>query len=1032
MKKHTAGQTPQSLCNLESAFDDELEVEDEDSEQQRQNRIQMLQNQDKFWTSCLAKQNNNSDPQQSKGAKLYQEQHQISISPENYDNYFKKYNGMSAKLILLQDMDDSDSDDHKENKDEQQQDELSFIRNMSIQSIEERTVPKIMSIKLATIKREPYKISQGTDEFETPTPCDDDEDKNISHHMKHYSMPQKVNGNNSPYLQSQADLIKKFNSDKNNQEKHERFQSVPKKHVQQPLVSPFNHQMNTPSGNLETPNDDFNINDSNQNSDNFMKAYLEQQQYLQQQAQQNGLDQSVKLKQLAINPSLTFEENRQQSIREMMKSNSTEGYDEITPLQRQYFASQHFKELLVKYILPDLLSSKDFYDNENYIIILKDVKWNRIYLKKLNMYLQIRMFSTREQYSVYMDSYQKIVTKFIKFMPQTVYSDDKTFTIIQKLGDFSLYDLSNLILIEAKQHDNINYQKYYLQMLSNLFDSLILILFHNYYIGNINPKNIFVSKAQNQFVIKFSNLVDFSFDYSQICDKNYACIFQKKPTEIEIWFSELYSCCRCMQEMMDRDKYYLQKKNVKEFIARHKNKYQKIMNILSFFLLRNDSMRNGVNFDVIQQFILSSFEDSERIIQLSDRSIKHIQYMIQTSKMHLYQQELDLNNKIIEQKLFFFMQQIHFHQDFEDDEIQYIVRFINRMLYKHLFDKNEESQIFYLLLENLITDATVFRRNKNLQKTTYMIYVLYLLKCPSKIEKCIAYWRYMSQTTSLVDQQNPISLYYVGLYNLYLLENQKALKYFQYAYNCKDFSEDIILNQPKNLNKRNEEEIDSEEDEKDNRNNYISQKSKSPIISSKPKKHNPKAKRHSLFSQNNNQDNFILKVREAYGYLGLLKFTFAQEGNAKRIQQILYEAKGAGLISIIEKLLQMELNISANLKQFFLQKSTAKSQYPFFVEQIIQVSSFNANNFIQIGKSVQNSATLTESFKSQFQQYQSNDSLVYRCWNLFYAQTQIQILLTDKVVEAKKIPGLSNDKLKGRTIGSYNNLDSRGYSIDNY
>lgn len=39
----------------------------------------------------------------------------------------------------------------------------------------------------------------GDDEFETPTPCDDDENKNISHHMKCHSLPQKVN-NNSPLI----------------------------------------------------------------------------------------------------------------------------------------------------------------------------------------------------------------------------------------------------------------------------------------------------------------------------------------------------------------------------------------------------------------------------------------------------------------------------------------------------------------------------------------------------------------------------------------------------------------------------------------------------------------------------------------------------------------------------------------------------------------------------------------------------------------------------------------------------------------
>lgn len=41
-----------------------------------------------------------------------------------------------------------------------------------------------------------------------------------------------------------------------------------------------------------------------------------------------------------------------------------------------------------------------------------------------------------------------------------------------------------------------------------------------------------------------------------------------------------------------------------------------------------------------------------------------------------------------------------------------MIKFINILLYKHLFDKNEESQVFYLMLDNLIADASVFRRNK--------------------------------------------------------------------------------------------------------------------------------------------------------------------------------------------------------------------------------------------------------------------------------------------------------------------------------
>lgn len=69
-----------------------------------------------------------------------------------------------------------------------------------------------------------------------------------------------------------------------------------------------------------------------------------------------------------------------------------------------------------------------------------------------------------------------------------------------------------------------------MQVLYNLLDSLILILSHNFYIGNIAPKNVFLSVVGSEFIVKFSNLVDFSFDYNQIADKFYAIVYKKKPT----------------------------------------------------------------------------------------------------------------------------------------------------------------------------------------------------------------------------------------------------------------------------------------------------------------------------------------------------------------------------------------------------------------------------------------------------------------------------------------------------------------------
>lgn len=69
-----------------------------------------------------------------------------------------------------------------------------------------------------------------------------------------------------------------------------------------------------------------------------------------------------------------------------------------------------------------------------------------------------------------------------------------------------------------------------MQVLSNLLDSLILILSHNFYIGNIAPKNVFLSVVGDEFIVKFSSLVDFSFDYNQIVDKFYAVAYKNKPT----------------------------------------------------------------------------------------------------------------------------------------------------------------------------------------------------------------------------------------------------------------------------------------------------------------------------------------------------------------------------------------------------------------------------------------------------------------------------------------------------------------------
>lgn len=115
-------------------------------------------------------------------------------------------------------------------------------------------------------------------------------------------------------------------------------------------------------------------------------------------------------------------------------------------------------------------------------------------------------------------------------MPLTVFVAESKRVIIQKLGDFSLADFANLILIEAKTHANLNFQKYFLAVLWNLFESTLLVLSHNYFVGNLSSKNIFLARNKDKLIVKFSNLVDFSFDYSQIANPHYATFSAKKPT----------------------------------------------------------------------------------------------------------------------------------------------------------------------------------------------------------------------------------------------------------------------------------------------------------------------------------------------------------------------------------------------------------------------------------------------------------------------------------------------------------------------
>lgn len=131
----------------------------------------------------------------------------------------------------------------------------------------------------------------------------------------------------------------------------------------------------------------------------------------------------------------------------LQKPLSTEGYDELTSDQKLYFTSEKFKLLLQKEILPSLHPELTTMDNYTFLIIQKDAKWNRIYLKEQSMYMQLRIFPSKTSYCMYMESYSKIVLKFVKFMPTTVYCDESRSIVVQKLGDFSLRDFANLVLL---------------------------------------------------------------------------------------------------------------------------------------------------------------------------------------------------------------------------------------------------------------------------------------------------------------------------------------------------------------------------------------------------------------------------------------------------------------------------------------------------------------------------------------------------------------------------------------------------------
>ena len=39
--------------------------------------------------------------------------------------------------------------------------------------------------------------------------------------------------------------------------------------------------------------------------------------------------------------------------------------------------------------------------------------------------------------------------------------------------------------------------------------------------------------------------------------------------------------------------------------------------------------------------------------------------------------------------------------------------------------EEEESDLLYAVLETILTDASVFRRDKHLQRSTYAVYIMY-------------------------------------------------------------------------------------------------------------------------------------------------------------------------------------------------------------------------------------------------------------------------------------------------------------------
>lgn len=89
---------------------------------------------------------------------------------------------------------------------------------------------------------------------------------------------------------------------------------------------------------------------------------------------------------------------------------------------------------------------------------------------------------------------------------------------------------------------------------------------------------------------------------------------------------------------------------------------------------------------------------------------------------------------------------------------------------------------------------------------------------------------------------------------------------------------------------------------------FKSKQKRNPVVSNKPKVVNSKRKFvHWLYSSVCESDKYISLLREAFGYLGWLKYVFLQENSIKRLEQIIMETKKFRVYKMVVKVIAFEL-----------------------------------------------------------------------------------------------------------------------------